>query len=120
MPHPFRSARSGHISEVCKNKRLTLRRPPPSSCYLSGVDVWESFEIIGPIRRIETIAIGEGIRDLAHLEERFGPGDWRKLKGSATVRLEDGTMHEAEIHWYEASGLGQHWVKIKRFLEPSR
>jgi hypothetical protein len=84
------------------------------------VDVWESFEIVGPIRRVETIASGEGIRDLGYLEERFGQGDWRKLKGVATVRLEDGTMHEAEIHWYEAQAVGKRWVKIKRFLEPNR
>jgi hypothetical protein len=81
------------------------------------VDVWESFEIIQPIRRIETIASGEGILDLIVLEERFGPGNWRKLKGLATVRIEDGTMHEAEIHWYEADGIGMRWAKIKRFLE---
>jgi hypothetical protein len=84
------------------------------------VDVWESFEIIGPIRRIETIASGEGIDDLVYVEERFGQGDWLKLKGFATVRLEDGTMHEAEIHWYEAHDVGMRWAKIKRFLEPSR
>lgn len=81
------------------------------------MDVWESFEIVGSLRRIETIARGEGIRDLVFLEERFGRGDWRKLKGLATVLLEDGTMHEAEIHWYEAEGIGQRWVKIKRFIE---
>jgi len=81
------------------------------------VDVWESFEIVGAIRRVETIATGDRIRDLVFLEERFGQGDWRKLKGLATVLLEDGTMHEAEIHWYEADGIGQRWVKIKRFLE---
>lgn len=81
------------------------------------MDVWESFEIIGPLRQIETIARGEGIRDLVYLEERFGQGDWHKLKGLATVRLEDGTMHAAEIHWYEAQGIGKRWVKIKRFLE---
>jgi len=84
------------------------------------VDVWEPFEIVGPIRQVETIAIGEGIRDLVFLEERFGQGEWRKLKGVATVLVEDGTMHEAEIHWYEAAGIGQRWVKIKRFLESSR
>ena len=84
------------------------------------MDVWESFEIIGAIRRIETIASREAIRDLVYLEERFGPGDWLKLKGFATVRLEDGTMHEAEVHWYEADGIGKRWVKIKRFLESSR
>ena len=81
------------------------------------MDVWASFEIIGPIRRIETIACGESIRDLIYLEERFGQGNWLKLKGFATVRLDDGTLHEAEVHWYEAEGIGQQWVKIKRFLE---
>jgi hypothetical protein len=70
--------------------------------------------------KIDTIASGEGIRDLLYLEERFGQGDWRKLKGFATVRLEEGTMHEAEIHWYAAPGIGKQWVKIKRFLGPSR
>ena len=80
------------------------------------MDVWESFEVIGSIHRIETIASGQEIRDLVYLEERFGQGEWRKLKGFAIVRLEDGTMHEAEIHWYEAEGVGQQWVKIKRFL----
>jgi hypothetical protein len=81
------------------------------------MDVWEAFEITGPIRRAETIATGEEIRDLIFLEERFGHGNWRKLKGFATVRIEDGTMHEAEIHWYQAEGIGMQWVKIKRYLE---
>jgi hypothetical protein len=80
------------------------------------VDVWESFEIIGSIR-IQLIASGEGIHDLIYLEERFGPGNWRKLKGLATVKLEDGTISEAEIHWYEADAIGRQWAKIKRFLE---
>ena len=84
---------------------------------LSSVDVWESFEIIGSIRRIETIARGEGIDVLVYLEERFGRGNWRKLKGLGTVKLDDGTMHEAEIHWYEADGIGMQWAKIKRFIE---
>ena len=85
--------------------------------YLWAVDVWESFEIIGSIRRIEAIATGEGIHDLIYLEEHFGPANWRKLKGLGIVKLEDGTMHEAEIHWYEADGIGMQWAKIKRFLE---
>ena len=82
-----------------------------------AVDVWEAFEIIGPIRRVELIAAGDDIRDLIVLEERFGQGNWRKLKGFARVRIEDGTMHEAEIHWYEADGIGMQWAKIKRYLE---
>lgn len=79
--------------------------------------MWESFEIVDAIRRVETIASGQDIRDLMHLEERFGEGNWRKMKGVATVRLEDGTTHEAELHWYEADRMGMRWVKIKRFLE---
>lgn len=77
----------------------------------------ESFEIIGQILRIETIASGHGIRDLAQLREHFGGGNWRKLKGFATVRLADGTIAEAEIHWYEAHGIGKRWMKIKRYLD---
>ena len=77
----------------------------------------ESFAIVGPIRAIETIAVGHGIRDLAVLQEFFGRGNWRKLKGFATVRLEDGTIAEAEVHWYEAHGVGKRWMKIKRYID---
>jgi hypothetical protein len=77
----------------------------------------ESFEIIGQIRGIGIIASGHGIRDLAALQRRFGRGSWRKLKGIATVRLEDGTITEAEIHWYEAHGIGKRWMKIKQYLD---
>ena len=77
----------------------------------------ESFEIIGQIRGIQTIATGHGIRDLVFLEERFGRGNWRKLKGYATVRLDDGTIAEAEVHWYEAHGIGKRWMKIKRYID---
>lgn len=79
--------------------------------------VQESFEIIGQIREIRTIAVGHGIRDLMYLEDRFGRGNWRKLKGFATVRLEDGTIAEAEVHWYEAHGIGKRWMKIKRYID---
>jgi hypothetical protein len=71
------------------------------------------FEIIGKIKDIETIATGRSIRDLARLRKRFGRGRWRKIKGFATVRLEDGTIHTAEIHWYEAHGIGRKEFKIK-------
>jgi len=77
----------------------------------------ESFEIIGQIRNIRTIAVGHGIRDLVYLEEHFGAGSWRKLKGVAAVRLEDGTIAEAEVHWYEARGIGKRWMKIKRYID---
>jgi len=71
------------------------------------------FELVGPIRNVQTIAIGPGIRGLARLRKRFGPGRWRKLKGVARVRLIDGTIHTAEIHWYEAHGIGRKEYKIK-------
>ncbi|HEY0158001.1 MAG TPA: hypothetical protein VGF28_12005 [Thermoanaerobaculia bacterium] len=70
------------------------------------------FEIIGRIRNIETIAAGSAIRDLPHLEERFGSGHWQKLKGAATVVL----AAEAEVHWYKAPRIGRR-MKIKRFLD---
>jgi hypothetical protein len=71
------------------------------------------FEIIGKIRDIETIATGRSVRDLLKLRKRYGKGRWRKMKGLATVRLEDGTIHTAEVHWYEAHGIGKKEFKIK-------
>jgi hypothetical protein len=71
------------------------------------------FEIIGKITDIESIASGRSIRDLARLRKRFGRGRWRKMKGLATVRLEDGTIHITELHWYEAHGIGRREFKIK-------
>ena len=74
-------------------------------------------EVIGKIERIETIAVGGRIRDIMRLRRQFGPGRWRKLKGIATVRLEDGTLRVAELHWYEAHGIGRGKLKVKRFLD---
>jgi hypothetical protein len=70
------------------------------------------FEIIGKIVEIEVIAIGNRIRDLARLRRQYGKGRWRKLKGIAPVRLIDDTIHTAEVHWYEAHGIGQFEHKI--------
>jgi len=75
------------------------------------------FEIIGNITEVETIAIGHGIRILPFLRERYGPGHWRKLKGLATVRLPDGTIRQAEIHWFEAHGIGKKHMRIKRYID---
>ncbi len=75
------------------------------------------FEIVGEIEDIEAIAVGTSIRDIARLRRRYGPGRWRKLKGTATVRLRSGAVHRAEIHWYEAHGIGRVKFKIKRFLD---
>jgi hypothetical protein len=71
------------------------------------------FEIIGEITNVETIATGRAVHARARLRRRYGNGRWRKLKGIATVRLDDGTIHTAEVHWYEAHGVGKREFKIK-------
>jgi hypothetical protein len=73
-------------------------------------------EIVGSISRIETIAIGRRIRELPRLQRVYGPGRWRKLKGIARVRVEGGRQFAAEVHWYEAAGVGRKEFKIKRIL----
>ena len=75
------------------------------------------FEIVGQITDIETIAVGNKIRDLALLRQEFGAGRWRKLKGIATVRLMNSRTRKVELHWYEAHGIGRRKMKIKRYLE---
>ena len=75
------------------------------------------FEIIGEIQGIETIAVGNAIHDLARLRKQYGHGHWRKLKGIAAIRLFDGTIRRAEIHYYEAHGIGKRKFKIKSFLD---
>jgi hypothetical protein len=75
------------------------------------------FEIIGDISYSETFARGSGIRELPRLRKIYGPGLWRKRKGFATVRLPDGLIREAEIHWYEATGIGKREFKIKRYTD---
>lgn len=75
------------------------------------------FEIIGGIESIERIAVRRAIRELRRLRKQYGAGRWRKLKGQATVRLESGGVRRAELHWYEAHGIGRVKLKIKRFLD---
>ena len=75
------------------------------------------FEIIGVIEAIETIAVGGQIREIMRLRRQYGAGRWRKLKGIARIRLSNGSIRRAEIHWYEAHGIGRRKMKIKRFLE---
>lgn len=74
------------------------------------------FRIVGPIINVEIIAEGGGIRELATLRKRYGLGKWRKKKGNATVLLPDGTKAMAEVHWYEAHGIGRVKLKIKDWL----
>jgi len=75
------------------------------------------FEIISEIEEIEPIALGGNIRDIMRLKKQFGPGRWRKLKGVALVRLQSGSIRRAELHWYEAHGIGRKKTKIKRLLD---
>ena len=75
-----------------------------------------NLEIVGEIAQVETIASGAGIREIARLRKIYGRGRWRKRKGVGHVRLEDGSIHLAEIHWYEASGIGRKEFKIKALL----
>ncbi len=74
------------------------------------------FEILGEISDIETFAAGSGIREIARLRRVYGRSRWRKRKGMARVRLPDGSVHVAEVHWYEAAGIGRKEFKIKQLL----
>ncbi len=74
------------------------------------------FTIIGDLTGIRTIAVGSGIRERRRLIRRYGRGRWRKLKGFAEVRLSSGEVVRAELHWYEAAGIGRREFKIKAFL----
>ena len=76
--------------------------------------------VVGPILAIETIAKGHGIRVLKRLQRMYGRGQWRKLRGIAQVRLADGAQALAEVHWYEAHGIGRREMKIKRLIEVQR
>ena len=75
------------------------------------------FAIVGDLSRAETFAIGTAIREIARLRKRYGRGRWRKRKGVARVRLENGAIRQAEVHWYEAHGIGRRDFKIKRFVD---
>jgi hypothetical protein len=75
------------------------------------------FEILGEVTEIEVIARGAGIRTLKVLQKRYDGRNWRKLKGIASVRLVTGSVRRAEIHWYEAHGVGRRGWKIKQFLD---
>jgi hypothetical protein len=75
------------------------------------------FEIVGPVTAVEPIATGRAIRQLRMLQATYGRGRWRKLKGVARVRIPDGRVRRAEVHWYEAHGIGRVRYKIKRFVD---
>ena len=76
-----------------------------------------TFELLGQIVDVEVIARGGSVRRRTVLQKRFGPGQWRKLKGVATVRLANGRIQRAEIDGYEAHGIGKVGMKVKRYLD---
>jgi hypothetical protein len=75
------------------------------------------FEILGDIVSVRVIASGRGVRRARLLRERYGGRRWRKLKGIAHIQDELGLTRVAELHWYEANGVGRRGMKIKRFLD---
>lgn len=77
----------------------------------------KSFEIVSDITDSETIAIESAIREIARLRKLYGPGRWRKLKGTAMIRLANGRIRKAELHWYEAHGIGKKEFKRKRYMD---
>jgi hypothetical protein len=76
-----------------------------------------NFKIISEISQVEIIAVGSSIRDLPRLNKTYGSGKWRKLKGVATIRLTNGSIRLAELHWYEAHGIGKLEIKRKCYLD---
>jgi len=74
------------------------------------------FLIVPPVRKVSTIAAGRSIRELRRLVRTYGRGRWLKRKGEAHVQLMSGRLIQAEIHWYEAAGIGQREHKIKRII----
>lgn len=75
------------------------------------------FEILGEIEVLGVIARGRGIRDLRRLLRAYGKGRWRKMRGSARIRLRTGAIRLAELHWYEAHGIGRREIKRKAYLD---
>ena len=75
------------------------------------------FELVGSIANAAVIAAGPGIRLRSYLRKAYGHGRWRKMKGTATIRLPNGALRMVELHWYEAHGIGKRDLKIKRYLD---
>jgi len=73
-------------------------------------------EILSEIRNRELIAEGSSVKIRKKLEKLYGRGNWRKMKGIARVRLSDGSVRLAEIHWFEAHGIGKRNIKVKHYL----
>ncbi len=77
----------------------------------------DDFKVLTDVSNTATIAVGNQIREIKRLRRQYGRGRWRKRKGIARVQLQDGTVRLAELHWYEAHGLGRYEFKIKNYLD---
>jgi hypothetical protein len=77
------------------------------------------FEIISAVEEVETIARGRGIRELKRLKRLYGAGSWRRRKGIATIKFENDSIFNAELHWYEASSIGKREFKVKKLIKRS-
>ncbi|MFN8443315.1 MAG: hypothetical protein U0175_21240 [Caldilineaceae bacterium] len=75
------------------------------------------FEYLSELFEIEVIAKGSGVKIRHYLQKKYGKGRWRKLKGKAIIQYFDGKIVEAEIHWFEATGIGRVEDKAIRDLE---
>ena len=73
-------------------------------------------EILSEIQNKEVIAKGTSVKIRKRLEKFYGQGNWRKMKGIAKVRLSDGSVKLAEIHWFEAHGIGKKNIKVKYYV----
>ena len=76
-----------------------------------------AFDILDEITEIETIAEGSGIREVSRLRKLYGHGHWKKMKELAHIQLSSGRVRFAELHWYEAHGIGKKEIKRKRYLD---
>ena len=101
------------LSRSRRGQRDVLHPCQKAFSVVSPVD----FEILDQIEQAETFAQGSAIREIGRLRKQYGDAHWRKRKGIATVRLKDGTVRRAEIHWYEAAGIGKREFKIKYYLD---
>jgi len=108
-----RTSSTGHFTYYQHTERLTGSAEHRSGLESRVLD----FEILGELSDVEPIAVGSGIRDLPRLRRLYGKGRWRKMKGIARIRLRDGRVRLAELHWYEAHGIGRKEFKRKRNLD---
>ena len=107
----------GMMASVCvRNDGFPLRSTHPTRTVTLNV-MTEDFELLSEVTRIEVMAVNLSIRERKRLKAQFGGRRWRKLKGEGRVRFPNGEIRQAELHWYEAHGIGRRKMKVKRVLD---